>query len=124
MDITELTPLTEDAIARLLASRAEPLSKPAANGKRRAPRWPFPSTVQLWIPDEEGVEQLVLATCVDLSVHGLGMTSDVELSVGLEFTLAIHQPETSFQGRGVIRHCTPKEQVYYIGVEFIFDEPA
>ncbi len=123
MDITEISPLTEEAVARLLADRARAPSGPVTNGKRRTPRWPFPGTVQLWIPDENGVDQHHLATCMNLSLHGLGMMSDVGLPVGLEFTLAIHQPETSFQGRAVIRHCTAVDDRYFIGVQFIFDEP-
>ncbi|MHC4697469.1 MAG: PilZ domain-containing protein [Planctomycetota bacterium] len=123
MDATEISPLTEEAIARLLAGRQRPPSEPATNGKRRTPRWPFPGTVQLWIPDEDAVDQHYLATCMNLSLHGLGMMSDIKLPVGLEFTLAVHQPEASFQGRAVIRHCTEVDNRYFIGVQFVFDEP-
>ena len=59
---------------------------------------------------------------MNLSLHGLGMMSDIELPVGLAFTLAVHQPEASFQGRAVVRHCTEVEGHYYIGLQFIFDE--
>ena len=122
MDATEISPLTEEAIARGLIGRESPVAEPKTNGRRRAPRWPFPGTVQLWIPHEDGADRHHLATCMNLSLHGLGMISDIELPIGLTFTLAIHQPEASFQGRAVVRHCTEVEGRYYIGVQFIFDE--
>ena len=76
----------------------------------------------MWLPDKTGVEQLALATCLNLSRHGLGMLNEEPLPIGPEFGLAVHQPEASFQGRAVVRHCTEVEGHYYIGVQFIFDE--
>ena len=123
MDATELSPLTEEAIARLLTTRMDPPDGQATIDRREKLRWPFPGMVQVWIPDENGIDQHFLATCMNLSLSGLGILSDIELRVGLEFTLAIHQPEASFQGRAVVRHCTEADSRYYIGVQFIFDEP-
>ncbi|MFQ5592486.1 MAG: PilZ domain-containing protein [Phycisphaerae bacterium] len=122
MDAIEISPLTEEAIIKLLTSRKDRSNRAATNGRRRAARWPFPGTVQLWMPDDSGTDQHYLATCVNLSPHGLGMLSDIELAVGTEVALAVHQPENSFQGRGVIRHCTEIEDGYYVGVQFIFDD--
>jgi len=121
MDATEICPLTEEAIGRLLAGRSIELCQPGTNGRRVAPRWPFPGTVEMWLPDDEGVEQHHLATCINLSLHGLGMLCDDELPIGLEFALAIHQPESSFHGRAVVRHCTEVQAGYYVGIQFIFD---
>ena len=123
MDATEISALSEEAIARLVAGQSKGLAKPAENGKRQTPRWPFPGTVELWVPDESGVEQHNLATCLNISLHGLGMLFDDELPIGLEFGLAIHQPEASLHGRAAVRHCTETEAGYYIGVQFIFDKP-
>ena len=123
MDATEIVSLTEEAVARLLAGRNAEDADTSANGRRKAPRWPFPGQVQLWIPDENGQEQLTFATCLNLSLHGLGMLYDEALSIGLEFALAVHQPEASLHGRAIVRHCTLNEDGYYVGVQFLFDEP-
>ena len=64
---------------------------------------------------------LRLATCLDLSHHGVGIEADFELEPGLELTLAIHQPEVTMQGRAVVRHCTEIETGYYAGLQFLFD---
>ena len=122
MDATEISPLTEEAITKLLVGRDVRAADCSADRRRRAPRWPFPGTVELWIPDENGTEQHNLATCLNLSLHGLGMLFDSSLPVGLEFALAIHQPEVSFHGRGVVRHSTETENGHYIGVQFVFDK--
>ena len=68
-----------------------------------------------------GVEQQAFATCVNLSLNGMGMLYDEPLEVGLELTLAVHQPEASLQGRAIVRHCTENEAGFYIGTEFLFD---
>ncbi len=122
MDATEISPLTEEAIAKLLADRNIVLPEPHDNGRRRAPRWPFPGTVELWVPGEDGLDEHRLATCLNLSLGGLGMLSEFDLPLGLELALAIHQPEMSFHGQAAIRHCTAVEPGYYIGLKFLFDE--
>ena len=122
MDATEIRQLTKDAIMGLLKGQQVREADPGTNGRRRTPRWPFPGQVQLWISDEDGIEQLTFATCLDLSLHGVGMLYDDALPVGLEFSLAIHQPEASLHGRGIVRHCTEHEAGYHIGVEFLFDQ--
>ena len=122
MDATEIKPLTEETVARILADQETQIPSVGANGRRRAPRWPFPGTVEMWLPDETGVEQLALATCLNLSRHGLGMLSEEPLTIGLEFALAVHQPEASLHGRAIVRHCTETEAGYYVGVEFLFDK--
>ena len=124
MDATEIKPLTEEAVASLLADQETQIPDVQANGRRRAPRWPFPGTVEMWVPDETGTEQLALATCLNLSRHGLGMLNEEPLTIGLEFALAVHQPEASLHGRAIVRHCTETEAGYYVGVEFLFDKTA
>lgn len=121
MDATEFCALTEEAVAELLADRAGAPSDAPPKERRAAPRWPFPGTAELWVPDETGEAVLQLATCLNLSRHGIGIKADFELPPGLELTLAIHQPEVSFHGRGRVRHCNEIEAGYYIGLEFLFD---
>ena len=122
MDATEIKPLTEEAVASILADQEGEIPGNLDYGRRRAPRWPFPGTVEMWLPDGTGAEQLALATCLNLSRHGLGMLNEEPLPIGLEFALAVHQPEASLHGWALVRHCTETEAGYYIGVEFLFDK--
>ncbi len=120
---SEISSLTEEAVATLLKDRAarRPDDRPAKE-KRKHPRWPFPGQVQLWFTDGNGRESIDFAPCVDLSLRGLGMLFADSLSVGTELTLTVHQPEASLHGRGVVRHCSEVEEGYYIGIEFVFDD--
>ncbi len=121
MTITdEIRPLTEKAVTTLLKKRQEE-AYGKGNCRREVARWPFPGTVELWVAAESGVEDHQLGTCEDLSVQGAGLRSDIALDVGLEMGIAIHEPEVSFHGRAVVRHCTETEEGYFtVGVEFLF----
>lgn len=121
MEVTEICPLSEEAVANLLAGRN--VRQPDTKGKarRKVARWPFPGTVELWIPDEGGQERYVLATSLDLSLGGVGIRCDEPLSPGLELALAVHEPEISFHGRCVVRHCTDMEGEYLIGLQFSYE---
>lgn len=122
METTEICPLTEDAVAELLACRVDEHRNANAKGRRKVTRWPFPATAELWVPDESGLEHYALATALNLSLHGVGIRCDEPLAVGLELAMAIHEPEMSLHGRGVVRHCTEIEEEYLVGLEFLFDE--
>lgn len=123
MQTAEVTVLTERALAKLLTERQEVRSKHSRKCRRQTVRWPFPGTVQLWVPDDEVGEALILATSLDLSVKGLAVRCEEPLEVGIEVTLAVHEPEVSFQGRAVVRHCTENDDgLYCIGMAFIFDK--
>ena len=122
MNTTEVFPLTEKAIAKLLRSRTSTLSADAGRGRRNAERWPFPGVVELWIPDETGVPQHTLATSVNLSAQGVGIRCDEPLEPGLDLDIAVHEPERSFHGRAQVRHCTQIESDHLIGLQFIFDK--
>ncbi len=122
MEAVEFIKLTKKSVAKLLASRGVIGDAPAETGNRRLPRWPFPGTVQLWVPDEDGVEQLVLATSLNLSQLGVGIKTDDSLPTGLKLLIAIHEPEVSLQGQAIVRHCTEVDGGYYVGMEFVYDE--
>jgi|GEM_PF-2089352 len=121
MTITdEIKPLTKKAIASLLKQRQE---KAFGKGRcrREVERWPFPGTAELWVTGESGLEDYRLATCENLSVNGAGIRSEDELPVGMEMGIALHEPEVSFHGRAVVRHCTETDGGYFtVGVEFLF----
>lgn len=118
---SEVLPLTKAGVAELLASRANAQTTSSAKGKRRADRWPFPGVVELWTPDENGVQRHMLATSVNLSSHGIGIRCDDLLEPGLVLEIAFHEPELSFHGWATVRHATKIESDYLIGLEFKFD---
>jgi hypothetical protein len=121
MEATEIYPLTAEIVHRLLASRLPPSDGNGHACRRRAARWPFPGTVELWIP-EAGFERYALATCRNLSLNGLGVQADEELSPGLSVGIAVHQPEMSLHGRAVVRHCTATPSgEFLIGLQFQFE---
>jgi hypothetical protein len=122
MDVTEICPLTQDAVAKLLADRQAKVSDRNHNCRRRAARWTFPGTVELWVPDDTGAEQYSLATSINLSTQGIGIRADEPLKPGLEVGVAIHEPEVSFHGRAVVRHCTETpDETYIVGLQFRFE---
>lgn len=122
MDAMEIYRLTEKAIDRLLSEQEQDRDTATAACRRRTKRWPFPGTVEMWLPDENGVEQIALGSCVNLSREGLAMLYEEALPLGLEMAMAVHQPEASLHGRAVVRHCSAKDAGYYIGIEFLFDK--
>jgi hypothetical protein len=121
MDATEICPLTEDAVAKLLTYRRVKKSNAGPRGRRKTARWPFPGTVELWIPEDGETERYALATSLNLSLHGAGIRCDEPLAAGLDLAIAIHEPEVSFHGRAIVRHCTEIEDDYLIGLQFCFD---
>ena len=122
MQTANVVPLTEKAVSKLLRSREAARPKNRAAGKRLTPRWPFPGVVELWLPDDNGDMQHVLATSVNLSLNGLGIRSDEPLEPGTEVELAFHEPEMSFHGRATVRHTTKMESDHLMGLQFIFDK--
>ena len=124
MEATGICPLTQKAVQELLAARASQSEGHNGKERRRAPRWPFAGTVELWVPDNDGVEHYTLATCIDLSAEGLGIRCDEDLPIGLSLSVAIHQPEMSFHGTSIVRHrtATPKGD-FILGLQFCFDDP-
>lgn len=122
MATSEILPLTTQAIATLLKQRRAGEALKGGGDRRRMPRWPFPGTAELWIPGENGVEYHVVATSLNLSVSGIGVRCDEALKPGLELSVAIHEPEASFHGRAVVRHCTAIENEYLMGLEFLTEQ--
>ena len=118
----EICRLTSEAIAGLLKARNVREPEPGPDGRRRAPRWPFPGTAELWIPDEDGIEYHSLATSLNLSMYGVGIRCDDELTPGLELSIALHEPEVSFHGQARVCHCAEMEDDYLVGLQFIFDK--
>lgn len=130
----KIVKLTRQAVADLLASRGHldlVSSDPPVTERRRNPRvvWPFPGTVAIK-PLGATDDQLCFATCRDISLTGVGMTSEEPFDVGSQIEIAIHLPEATFYGQGTIRYCAeiepdldiPVEDRFALGVEFNFNE--
>ena len=119
MDADEILPLTRETVTRLLESRRSSEGSPEL-AKREVPRWAFPGAVELWVP-KRGAEVHTLGVCQNLGERGVGVRCDEALKVGTTLPVAIHQPEASLHGKGIVRHCTPRGSGFLVGIEFIFD---
>jgi hypothetical protein len=125
MDAERIIKLTPDAIRELLDSRRIPaVSKSTGQSRRCEERWPFPGTVEVWLPDGCYGEKHVLATMHNLSPNGLAMRTRRPIPTETKISLAIHEPELSCYGEAVVRHCSSGAVGYLIGVEFAYpDDP-
>lgn len=120
MDVSEICPLTQAAVAKLLNSRVAHRDDEVDACRRRAVRWSFPGTVELWIPGPGG-EEYELATSINLSTTGVGLRLDHYVAPGTEVGIAMHEPEVSFHGRAVVRHCSEVDDGYFLaGLQFLF----
>lgn len=116
----EFVPITADAILDLLRERYGHAPEQSDPDRRRRPRWPFPGTVELWIPDENGDELYLHARALNLSPLGLGILADDDLPVGRRVSLAIHQPEFTLFGDAVVRHASPTTDGRLVGLQFLY----
>jgi len=122
MDAEKIVKLSPESIRELLDAwrvKQHPKHEPDA---RRKERWPFPGTVEVWLPDECYGERHVLATLHNLSEGGLAMRARRPVPTGTRLSLAVHEPSLSCYGHAVVRHCTRASVGYLVGVEFIFNE--
>ncbi len=118
--IQEFLPLTEQAVTQLLENRYGYTDKEVGDSRRRKPRWPFPGTIEVWVPVDDGEEHL-LGRGVNLSPNGVGAILDVALKPMQSVPIAIHEPEATLYGRAEVRHCAPHEEGYFVGLQFVFD---
>jgi hypothetical protein len=120
MDAERIVKISLDAIRELIESQQIKAVAKGGPGNRRDERWPFPGTVELWLPEECYGERHVLATLHNLSLHGLGMRTRRPIPVETKLSIALHQPELSCYGHAIVRHCTQAHVGYLVGCEFIF----
>jgi hypothetical protein len=121
MDADKITRLTPESIRELLAGAVKGEAKLAA-GNRKEERWPFPGTVEVWLPESCYGERHILATLHNLSPNGLAMRTRRPVASGTRIELAIHLPTLSAVGDAIVRHCTSAPVGYLVGVEFVFNE--
>jgi len=120
MKASEICELTRQSIKSLLEQRMG-----AATGRDRCRRdnvrWAFPGAVELWITDDDGTENHVLATSINLSSQGIGIRTDEPIKPGTEVGVAVHEPEMSLHGRAAVRHCNPAGHEFVVGLQFLFN---
>lgn len=121
MDAENIVKITPEAIQELLDTRRQPAVDKTAPGNRREDRWPFPGTVEVWLPESCYGERHMLATLHNLSAHGLAMRSRRPIPVETKLSIAIHLPALSCYGHAIVRHCTQAHIGYLIGMEMIFE---
>lgn len=123
MDAEKIIKLTPETIREMLESHRIDVQQKNPPGKRREERWPFPGTVEVWLPDECYGERHILATLHNLSQNGLAMRTRRPIPTATRIALAIHEPELSCYGHAIVRHCTRAPVGYLIGVEFYYHDP-
>ena len=119
VNVKEFVPLNRKTIARLIANRQAADTGHGGRRRRRLERWPFPGQLQLWIRNTAGEEMQVFGTCHNMNEHGIGVNCDCYVEPGMRVPIAVHQPEATYHGEGVVRHCTPSGRSYFVGIEFI-----
>ncbi|NOT02872.1 MAG: PilZ domain-containing protein [Phycisphaerales bacterium] len=117
MNVQEFVKLDREAIHQLVENRFG--ADADGHKRRRITRWPFPGQLQLWIRDAAGTEVQVFGTCHNLNENGIGVYCERSIEIGQQVPIAIHQPEATYHGDGVVRHCTPSDGEYFVGIEFI-----
>jgi hypothetical protein len=120
MNTDEIIKLTQQAIVDLIKSRQEKNDSFAGRERRRIARWPFPGTVEIHPP--EGTPGQWFATCRDISESGLGMIGEQWFEPESVIGIAIHLPEATLYGRGIVRYCQQTRDGYMTGIEFDFSE--
>ncbi len=113
----EFVALNAESIQRLIEANRDARTDRRGAERRKQQRWPFPGTVQFWVRDAIGDEYEIYATCENLNENGLGVVCERSLEVGTSLPIAIHQPEATYHGQGVVRHCTPTKGGYFVGLE-------
>jgi len=122
MDAERIVKITPESIREMLDSQRVVAQAKGLPGKRREQRWPFPGAVEIWLPDDCYGERHILATLHNLSANGLAMRTRRPIPTETRISIAVHQPQMSCYGNGLVRHCTRAPVGYLIGVEFIFSE--
>lgn len=123
MDAEKIVRLSTEIIVEMLESRrVNVIDKDRSSETRRAERWPFPGTVEVWLPEGCYGEGHLLATMHNLSLDGLAMRARRPIPIGTKVQIAMHQPEMTCYGNAIVRHCTAASIGYLVGVEFCAED--
>ena len=121
MDAERIVKLTPEAIHELMGAQNVKAESKQAVERRQEERWPFPGTVEVWLPDDCYGERHVLATLHNLSSTGLAMRTRRPIPTDTRISLALHEPALSCYGNAIVRHCTRATVGYLVGVEFFYE---
>ena len=69
MDAEKIVRITPEAISELLDTHRVKATAKQGPGARREERWPFPGTVEIWLPEQCYGERHVLATLHNLHFY-------------------------------------------------------
>lgn len=122
METDRIVRATPVIIQDLLDKRRVHAHAKHALGQRSTERWPFPGTIEVWLPQDAYGERHMLCTLHNLSGNGLALRARRPIATGARISFALHQPEMSCFGAAIVRHCTRATSGYLIGIEFSFDE--
>ena len=117
MNTDEIVALSRERIAELVRNRSNLPDPVPAHERRRAPRWPFPGTVEIYPAGGDGTVRY-FGSCRNLSETGLGMRCEQYLEPESRVEIAIHLPEASLCGKAIVRYCMETPQGYMTGLEF------
>ncbi|HPD30693.1 MAG TPA: PilZ domain-containing protein [Phycisphaerae bacterium] len=124
MPTGEIVKLTRKQIARLIRKRMETAGQRYDGAElRRAPRWPFPGTVELRYATGDNNQQW-FAVCRDISEGGMGVKTDTYFPPDALLDISVHLPEQTFYGQAKVRYCKEMdgEAEYLMGIQFVFDD--
>lgn len=84
--------------------------------RRREQRVAVDATVAILCSDRQGRESRLDAQLIEISVKGARMRVSLQLSKGTTVYFFSHQ--LCIAGRGAVRYCDLREDVYEVGIEF------
>lgn len=94
---------------------------PKSDRRQQPSRWPFPGMVEL-LSEDSNYQTPSFATCIDVSLSGLGLVTDSPFSPGTVVDFACHLPEMTICGQATVKRCTETQKGYAVGVEFILGD--
>ena len=121
MDTSEFVKLTRKTVADLLEHSHPDSADEEPLRRRREPRWPFPGTVELWVPEPDGTERQIFATSINVSLNGLAIRCDEGIALGTSLPIAVHLPQATYLGHAVARHISETPSDFLIGLQFTFE---
>lgn len=120
-DADEIFALSERSLRDLFERREKKIGPDGAVCRRGEERWPFPGTVEIWVPNGRDGVHYFLATSTNLSRQGIGLRCDEPIVPGVIIELAVHEPELTLHGDAVVRHCAAAEDgSFLLGLQFLF----
>jgi len=112
--------LTRDSISGLLVTpETGPSDELSDTDQRRTPHWLTDGGVELW-PLDENWQQPWCGKCHNISVGGMGLSSDHYFEPGSVVGINLHLADSRLQGKAAVRYCQKVRNQFMTGLEFIF----